>query len=81
MATAPSANDLGPAFGETPGSMTYAREMTEVQAKYRIAANAFDAAVSAVAPQQWGLQSPCEEWTSATSSAMSSPAIEVSLPT
>ncbi len=43
--------------------MTYAREMTEVQAKYRIAANAFDAAVSAVAPQQWGLQSPCEEWT------------------
>ena len=63
MATAPSANDLGPAFGETPGSMTYAREMTEVQAKYRIAANAFDAAVSAVAPQQWGLQSPCEEWT------------------
>jgi uncharacterized protein (TIGR03086 family) len=43
--------------------VTYAREMTEVQAKYRIAAYAFDAAVRAVAPQQWGLQSPCEEWT------------------
>ena len=37
--------------------------MTEVQAKYRIAANAFDAAVRAVTPQQWGLPSPCEEWT------------------
>ncbi len=37
--------------------------MTEVQAKYKIAASAFDVAVGAVAPQQWGLQSPCEAWT------------------
>ena len=37
--------------------------MTEVQARYRIAAHGFDATVKAVTPQQWGLQSPCEGWT------------------
>jgi uncharacterized protein (TIGR03086 family) len=36
--------------------------MTEVQARYRVVSNGFDAAVRAVAPLQWEAQSPCEEW-------------------
>jgi uncharacterized protein (TIGR03086 family) len=37
--------------------------MTDVQSTYATAATAFGAAVKAVGTQQWGLQSPCDEWT------------------
>jgi uncharacterized protein (TIGR03086 family) len=42
---------------------TYARSMTQVQDNYRVVSAGFDAAVESVAPDQWGTQSPCEEWT------------------
>ena len=51
-----------PGSGTHPQLVKYAREMTEVQARYRVVANGFDAAVRAVAPQQWEVQSPCKEW-------------------
>ena len=37
--------------------------MTDVQDTYRVVASGFGAAVEAVTPDQWGAQSPCEEWT------------------
>ena len=37
--------------------------MTEVQDRYRVVSSGFDAAVKAVAPDKWGAQSPCEQWT------------------
>jgi uncharacterized protein (TIGR03086 family) len=37
--------------------------MTELQDRYRLVSNGFGAAVRAVAPDQWGAQSPCEQWT------------------
>jgi uncharacterized protein (TIGR03086 family) len=37
--------------------------MSEVQAKYRQVSKGFDAAVSAVTPDKWQAQSPCEAWT------------------
>jgi uncharacterized protein (TIGR03083 family) len=36
--------------------------MTDVQDRYRLVSNGFDAAVRAVAPDQWAVQSPCEQW-------------------
>ena len=36
--------------------------MTEVQESYRQVSCGFDAAVKAVAPGQWDVQSPCEKW-------------------
>ncbi len=36
--------------------------MTEVQDRYRQVSNGFDVAVKAVSPDQWGTQSPCEQW-------------------
>jgi uncharacterized protein (TIGR03086 family) len=41
----------------------YAPEMTDVQERYRVVSSGFSAAVRAVAPDQWGAQSPCEQWT------------------
>jgi uncharacterized protein (TIGR03086 family) len=37
--------------------------MTDVHDRYRLVSSGFDAAVRAVVPDQWGAQSPCEEWT------------------
>jgi uncharacterized protein (TIGR03086 family) len=37
--------------------------MTDVQDSYRVVSSGFGAAVNAVAPDQWGAQSPCEQWT------------------
>ena len=37
--------------------------MTELQDRYRLVSNGFDAAVRAVTPDQWEAQSPCEQWT------------------
>ena len=37
--------------------------MTDVQDNYRVVSSGFGAAVEAVTPDQWGAQSPCEEWT------------------
>jgi uncharacterized protein (TIGR03083 family) len=37
--------------------------MTDVQDSYRVVSSGFGAAVKAVAPDQWGAQSPCEQWT------------------
>ncbi len=37
--------------------------MTDVEDSYRLVSRGFDAAVRAVAPDQWGTQSPCEQWT------------------
>jgi uncharacterized protein (TIGR03086 family) len=37
--------------------------MTQVQVGYQLVASGFDRAVAAVGPDQWGAQSPCEEWT------------------
>ena len=37
--------------------------MSDVQEKYGLVSSGFDAAVRAVAPDQWGAQSPCEQWT------------------
>jgi uncharacterized protein (TIGR03086 family) len=37
--------------------------MTDVQDNYRLVSSGFDAAVGAVTPDQWGAQSPCEQWT------------------
>jgi uncharacterized protein (TIGR03086 family) len=42
---------------------TYASGMTDVQDNYRLVSSGFDAAVRAVTPDQWGAQSPCEQWT------------------
>jgi uncharacterized protein (TIGR03086 family) len=36
--------------------------MTDVQEMYRQVSSGFDAAVRAVAPDQWAAQTPCEEW-------------------
>jgi len=36
--------------------------MTEVQDRYRLVSNGFDAAVSAVTPDKWEIQSPCDQW-------------------
>jgi uncharacterized protein (TIGR03086 family) len=36
--------------------------MTQIQDAYRQVSSGFDAAVKAVAPDQWGIQSPCEGW-------------------
>ncbi len=36
--------------------------MTEVQDKYRLVSSGFDEAVRSVTADQWGAQSPCEEW-------------------
>lgn len=36
--------------------------MTQTQDSYRRVSTGFDAAVKAVAPEQWDLQSPCEKW-------------------
>jgi uncharacterized protein (TIGR03086 family) len=37
--------------------------MTDVQDSYQLVSSGFGAAVRAVAPDQWGTQSPCEKWT------------------
>jgi uncharacterized protein (TIGR03086 family) len=37
--------------------------MTDVQDNYRLVSSGFDAAVGAATPDQWGAQSPCEQWT------------------
>ncbi len=37
--------------------------MTQVQDNYHVVSAGFGAAVGSVAPDQWGSQSPCEEWT------------------
>jgi uncharacterized protein (TIGR03086 family) len=37
--------------------------MSELAARYRRRADAFEAKVAAVAPEQWANQSPCEKWT------------------
>jgi uncharacterized protein (TIGR03086 family) len=37
--------------------------MTDVHDNYRVVSGGFGAAVTAVAPDQWGAQTPCEEWT------------------
>ena len=37
--------------------------MTDVQESYRLVSSGFDTAVRAVTPDQWGAQSPCEQWT------------------
>jgi uncharacterized protein (TIGR03086 family) len=37
--------------------------VTDVQDSYRLVSNGFDAAVRAVTPDQWGAQSPCDQWT------------------
>ncbi len=37
--------------------------MSDVQDSYRLVSSGFDAAVRAVTPDQWGTQSPCEQWT------------------
>jgi len=36
--------------------------MTEVQDRYRLVSNGFDAAVRAVTPDKWEARSPCEQW-------------------
>src|SRR5215469_289006 len=36
--------------------------MTDVQDKYRQVSKGFDAAVRAVTPDKWEVQSPCEQW-------------------
>jgi uncharacterized protein (TIGR03086 family) len=36
--------------------------MTDVQNRYGLVANGFDAVVRAVTPQKWEAQSPCEQW-------------------
>lgn len=36
--------------------------MSELAERYRRRANAFEAKVAAVAPEQWANQSPCEKW-------------------
>ncbi len=36
--------------------------MTDVHDRYQQVSNGFDAAVKAVAPEQWETQTPCEEW-------------------
>ena len=41
----------------------YASDMSDVQDNYRLVSSGFDAAVRAVTPDQWGAQSPCEQWT------------------
>ncbi len=35
----------------------------EIQDRYRLVSGGFDAAVRTVSPDQWGTQSPCEQWT------------------
>jgi uncharacterized protein (TIGR03086 family) len=37
--------------------------MNDVQDSYRLVSSGFDAAVRAVAPDQWDTQSPCDQWT------------------
>lgn len=37
--------------------------MTEIQDRYRVVAEGFDAAVKAASPNKWTAKSPCEEWT------------------
>jgi len=37
--------------------------MTDVQENYRLVSSGFDAAVQAVSPDKWEVQSPCEQWT------------------
>ena len=37
--------------------------MTRVHDNYLVVSAGFDAAVQSLAPDQWGEQSPCEEWT------------------
>ena len=37
--------------------------MSDVQDSYRLVSSGFGAAVRAVTPDQWGAQSPCEQWT------------------
>ena len=37
--------------------------MTDVHDSYRVVSSSFGAAVKAVAPDQWGTQTPCEQWT------------------
>jgi uncharacterized protein (TIGR03083 family) len=37
--------------------------MTTVHDNYDVVSAGFGAAVGSVAPDQWGSQSPCEEWT------------------
>ncbi len=37
--------------------------MSDVQDEYRLVSSGFDAVVKAVTPDQWGAQSPCEQWT------------------
>jgi uncharacterized protein (TIGR03086 family) len=36
--------------------------MTEVQKSYRLVSSGFDAAVRAVTPDKWEVQSPCAQW-------------------
>jgi uncharacterized protein (TIGR03086 family) len=37
--------------------------VTELQNRYQVVSSGFGAAVSAVAPDEWENQTPCEEWT------------------
>jgi uncharacterized protein (TIGR03086 family) len=37
--------------------------VSEVQDRYRVVSSGFDAAVSAVTPDEWDTQTPCEQWT------------------
>ena len=37
--------------------------MTDVHERYLVVSSGFDSAVRAVTPDQWGAQSPCEQWT------------------
>ena len=40
----------------------YAHAMTDVQDRYRLVSDGFDAAVRAAAPDKWDAPSPCEQW-------------------
>ena len=44
------------------GSAPTLRRMTDVQSSYRQVSDGFDAVVGSVTPDQWGTQTPCEEW-------------------
>jgi len=51
-----------PGRSERLREATYARKMTDIQDRYQVVSNGFDAAVRAVTPDKWESQSPCELW-------------------
>ena len=59
--TKSSRQGVNPSWSVAPRDVRWGND--DVQENYRVVSSGFNAAVMAVTPDKWEVQSPCEEWT------------------